>query len=178
METIALCDVDEDEVKGILYFFPKIWQKDSSIFDAGFFSIFNKFGESEDLLFGVNVFYHGNATRVVIILSEYMRESRTATFTINVKQVVGIFAPCDDEKGEEKIKSMLENLTYEQLKEFAVSVRHLEDDRLFLCPICGAQYRMRVLHVSADGRIECQNCGRLFDPMELDMAPRRDSSNP
>ena len=169
MEIIALHDIDEDEAKGILNFFPEIWKKNSGFFDTGLTSIFSNFGESEDLLFGVHIFTHGNGAILFIILTEYMRDSRIATFNINARHITGWFSPSSHKKGEVKLRDMLENLTYEQLQEFATVGQHLEDDSIFLCPNCGAQYLLRVLRVSVDGRTECQNCQALFDPVELEV---------
>ncbi len=167
MESIALHDLDENELKGILNFFPEIWKKNSGFFDTGLSPVFSHFGETEDLLFGVHIFTHGKGAILFIILTEYIRESRVATFNINARHITGWFSPSSNKKGEVKLRAMLENLTYEQLEEFATVGQHFEDDRIFICPNCNAQYALRVLRVSIDGRTECQNCKTLFTPDEL-----------
>ena len=172
METIALHDLDEEELKGILDFLPEIWKKNSGFFDTGLTPIFRNFGESEDLLFGVHIFTHGNGAVLLIILTEYIRDSRVATFNINARSITGLFGPSSYKKGEVKLREILEGLTYEDLEEFVIVGQHLDDDSIFICPSCKAQYHMRVLRVSADGRTECQNCKKLFSPSELGIEER------
>jgi hypothetical protein len=67
METIALHDIDEDEMRSLLRYFPEIWKKHSRFFDSGLRPIFENFGESEDLVFGVHIFTHANG--VVLFIS-------------------------------------------------------------------------------------------------------------
>jgi predicted RNA-binding Zn-ribbon protein involved in translation (DUF1610 family) len=86
-----------------------------------------------------------------------------------------LFGPSSHKKGEVKLREMLEGLTYEELEKFAIVGQHLDDDTIFICPNCKAQYAMRVLQVSKDGRTECQNCKGLFDPTELDVVQRATS---
>lgn len=167
MEIIALHDIDEEEVIGILNFMPEIWKKNSGFFDTGLNPIFRNFGESDDLLFGVHIFSHRNGAILYIILTEYTRDSRMATFNINSRHLTGWFGVSSDKRGEIKLREILEGLTYDEVSEFATVGQHLEDPSIFICPNCKAQYRMRVLRVSEDGRIECQNCKKLFTPDEL-----------
>ena len=172
METIALHDIDEDEMRSLLKYFPEIWKKNSGFFDTGLTPIFSNFGESEDLLFGVHIFTYGNGAVLFIVLTEYIRESRVATFNINARHITGFFSPSSHKKGEVKLREILENLTYDELEEFAIVGQNLEDDSIFICPNCGAQYLLRVLRVSVDGRTECQNCKSLFNPSELGISER------
>jgi transcription initiation factor IIE alpha subunit len=167
MEIIVLHDISEEQLKGILNFMPEIWKKNSGFFDTGLTPIFKNFGESDDLLFGVHIFSHGNGAVLFIILTEYMRDSRMATFNINSRHITGWFGVSSHKKGEIKLREILEDLTYDELDEFATVGQHLEDDSIFICPNCKAQYHMKVLRVSVDGRTECQNCKGLFSPDEL-----------
>jgi hypothetical protein len=84
--------------------------------------------------------------------------------------MTGFFAHSAYKKGETKLREILENLTYAELEEFAVVGQHLEDDTIFICPDCKAQYLLRVLRVTIDGKTECQNCLHLFDPVEIEFA--------
>lgn len=130
METIALHDLDEDEMRSLLHHFPDIWKKNSRFFDTGLTPVFGNFGDSEDLVFGVHIFTHGNGVVLFIILTEYLRETRVATFNINARGITGLFSPSSHKKGEVKLREILEGLTYEDLEEFAIVGQHLDDDSI------------------------------------------------
>jgi predicted RNA-binding Zn-ribbon protein involved in translation (DUF1610 family) len=175
METIALHDISESEMRALLQYLPELWKKNSGFFDTGIKQIFSNFGETENTEFGVHIFSHRNGSLLIIILSEYLRDTSVASFNINGRYITGWFSPSANIKGEMKLREILENLTYGELEEYAVAGQHLEDDSVFICPDCGAQYLLRVLRVTIDGRTECQNCKHLFDPVELEFARRADS---
>ncbi len=170
MEAIALHDIEETELRSLLYNFPEIWKKNSGFFDSGLTQVYGNFGETENLVFGVHIFTHGNGAVLFIILIEYLRDSRVASFNINARSITGLFSPSIHKKGEIKIREILEKLTYEDLEKFAIVGQHLEDDSIFICPRCKAQYLMRVLRVATDGKTECQNCNGLFSPEEIEIA--------
>lgn len=170
METVELHDIEEKELRGLLAKMSEVWKSNSGFFDTGLRPVFHNFGELEDLLFGVHVFSHGNGAKIFIILTEYHREDRTATFNINARNITGWFAPSASKQSEVKFRRMLEKLTYEQLEAFAIETFYQEEEGIFICPNCNAQYMMKVLHVTRYGQIECQNCKRLFDPIELGAA--------
>jgi hypothetical protein len=175
MEALELYDIDEDEIKGLLHHIPEVWKKNSSFFDTGLTLVFKSFGEHDNLLFGVHIFSHGNGAVMFIILTEYFRDSRIAVFNINARHITGWFSPSDHNKGEIKLRQILEGLTYEELEHYSIVGKHIDDDQIFICPNCRAQYMMRVLRVSDDGRIECQNCRRLFSIVEIDETKKHTS---
>jgi predicted RNA-binding Zn-ribbon protein involved in translation (DUF1610 family) len=172
METLELYDIDEEQLRGLLHEIPAIWKKNSGFFDTGLKPVFKNFGELDNLIFGVHLFSHANGARIFIILTEYLRDARIASFNINVRNTTGWLAPTVHKSGELKFREMLEKLTYEELDLFSVENQYQESDEIFICPSCGAQYLMRVLRITSDGRIECQNCNALFDPVELDVAQK------
>ena len=169
MKTLELYDIDEDELRGLLSEIPTIWKNNSGFFDSGLTPVFRNIGELDNLVFGVHIFSHGNRAMLFIILSEYMRDVRIATFNITAKNMMGWFGYTSNNKGELKFKEMLEKLTYEELERFAVEHQYQESGEIFVCPNCSAQYRLRVLRVTEDNKIVCQNCNRLFDAIELNV---------
>lgn len=172
METIALHEISESEMRALLQYLPELWKKNSSFFDIGIKPIFDSFGETENLVFGVHIFSHGNGSILYIILTEYLKDTCVASFNINGRHITGWFSPSVNKKGETKLRELLENLTYDELEEFAAVGQNLEDESIFICPNCKAQYLLRVLRVTEEGRTECQNCKHLFDPVELEFARR------
>ena len=172
METLELYDIDEYQLRGLLHEIPELWKENSGFFGTTLKPVFQNFGELDNLIFGVHVFSHANGTWILIVLTEYLRDARIASFNISARNLVGWFGPSADKKGEIKFREILEKLTYEELEMFSVENQYQESDVIFVCPNCSAQYLMRVLRVTRDGRIECQNCSALFDPVELDVAQR------
>jgi len=107
-----------------------------------------------------------------VILTEYFRDTQIATINIDARTTVGWLAPSDYTTGEKKFRTILENLTTEDLEMISIkNLRHASED-IFVCPNCNAQYLMRVLQVTVDVKIVCQNCNQSFDPIELDVAQR------
>ncbi|MFW9974882.1 MAG: hypothetical protein ACFFDQ_06440, partial [Candidatus Thorarchaeota archaeon] len=70
-------------------------------------------------------------------------------------------------KGETKIKEALEGITFEELETYTKQGVYQGSDEIFQCSYCNAQYRLRVLRVTEDGKVECQNCGVLSNPKEV-----------
>lgn len=172
METLELYDIDENHLRGLLHEIPAIWKRNSGFLDTGLTLVFYNFGEMDNLIFGVHVFSNANGARIFVILTEYLKDARIASFNINVRNATGWFAPSVHKSSELKFREMLEKLTYEDLDLFSVETQFQESDEIFVCPNCSAQYLLKVLRITRDGRIECQNCQRLFDPVELDVAQR------
>ncbi len=177
METLELYDIDEDQLRGLLHQIPEVWKKNSGFFDTGLKLVFRNFGESDNLIFGVHLFSNANGARIFIILTEYIRDARIASFNINVRNTTGWFAPSTHNSSELKFREMLEKLTYEELDKFSLESQYQESDEIFVCPNCSAQYLMRVLRVSRDGRVKCQNCLSLVDPTSLGVSKRVPKQN-
>jgi predicted Zn finger-like uncharacterized protein len=70
---------------------------------------------------------------------------------------------------EIRIRELLEHITYDELAAYAEQEIRYHDEEIFICPSCGAQYKKRVLRVSVEGQIECQNCNELFTPEEIEV---------
>lgn len=176
METVEFHDIEEDTLRSLLHEIPVIWKENSGFFDDGLKLVFKNIGNLDNLLFGVHIFTHKNGTKMFIILTEYFRDTQIATFNINARTNVGWLAPSYYTIGEEKFRTILENLTTEDLEMLSIKNLRHESDDIFVCPNCNAQYLMRVLQITEDVRIVCQNCNQSFDPGELDMARRANSN--
>jgi len=172
LELLELYDIDEPELRSLLHEIPTIWRKNNSIFDSGLTPFFSNIGELETLIIGVHIFTHGNGAHLFIILTEYLKDARIATFNINAKSTTGWFGPTSYKKGEIKFREMLENLTYEEIETFSIENQYQESDEIFICPNCSAQYFMRILQVTKNGRVVCQNCNRSFDSTGLNVAQK------
>ena len=170
MELIELYDIDEAEYRSLLHEIPTIWKKNSSFFDTGLNPWFSNIGELDNLIIGVHIFSHGNGAQMFIILTEYLRDARIATFNINARTTTGWLGPTSYGKGEIKFREMLEKLTYDEIEKFSIENQYQESDEIFICPNCKAQYFMRVLQITEDGRMVCQNCNKSFDTIELAVA--------
>lgn len=172
MEIVELYDIDEAGLRGLLHEIPTIWKKNSVFFDTGLTPFFQNIGELETLIIGVHIFSHGNGARIFIILTEYLRDARIATFNINARSTTGWLGSTSYKKGETKFREMLEKLTYEEIERFSIENQHQESKETFVCPNCRAQYLLRVLQVTEDGKIVCQNCNESFDLAEQNFAQR------
>ena len=110
-------------------------------------------------------------------MPEYIKDDRIASGSMNGRNTTGWFAPSTHKSSELKFREMLEKLTYEELDNFSVENKYQESDEIFVCPSCSAQYLMRALRVTRDGRVRCQNCLSRVDPTELGVAKRVPKKN-
>ncbi|MGY5864432.1 MAG: hypothetical protein RTV41_07490 [Candidatus Thorarchaeota archaeon] len=99
---------------------------------------------------------------LLALLVEYNRKSGLAIIEVNVLHG-GIPQP----KIEQKIRDIFIRVTEKNLERLLA----VPKSGIFVCPVCDAQYSLRVLKATEDGKIECQNCGRFIDfltPEELE----------
>ncbi len=171
-ETLELFDLEENEFKAILNNLESIYSTKKSWYDTGLQLIFKNFGDLDELMFGVHVFSQGQGLSISIILSEYDRDTKCSTFNISSIYLSGLSAYSTFKKGETKIKEALQGLTFEELDAYTKQGVYEGSDEIFQCPHCNAQYRLRVLRVTEDGKVECQNCGVLSDPNEISTEER------
>lgn len=175
MQELELHDIDENEYRALFHEIPNLWKKNSGFFDMGLGEIFGTFGESNNLVFGVHIYIRGNYSQLFIVLTEYLRETRTATFRINVVPITRVAFEQSREAAEVRFRQILEKLTYEELETFAIFNQYQGSDEVFVCPKCKARYMMRTLKVSEDGKVQCQNCLALIDPNEIHVDNSHDS---
>lgn len=64
------------------------------------------------------------------------------------------------------IREFLQKLTYSVLEAHVKKGIYADSRKLFICPKCGAQYLLRALQVTEDGKVTCQNCDGLFSPIK------------
>ena len=164
MQELELYDIDENQYTALLNEIPNLWEKNTSFYQPSLKLVFKSFNDFETLVFGVHIFKYGNASTIFVILTEYIRDAKLAVFSINAKTITGIFSPTNYKSGELKFTKMLEEISYEDLEQ--ITQQH-ETNEVFVCPVCKAQYAKRVLRVTADGKLECQNCLALVDPNEI-----------
>ena len=171
-ETIELHDIDEMQFKAIMQKLHIFYGQRKSWYQSGVTPVFQKFGETDELLYGVHVFVGSDNRTIYLVLSEYYRGSQMAMININSSHYTGIFGRTENRNGEIMLREALEAVTYEELDSYVNEIIIQEQDVIFNCPNCRAQYKMRALRISDDGRVECANCAKTYDPIELDVAQR------
>lgn len=167
LQELELLDIDESEYRAMFHEIPELWRKSSGLFDLGLNELFGSFAELADHIFGVHLYYHPSSSMLFVILTEYLKDTRVAVFRINAVTTIRTIPKKSQKEAEVRFGKMLEKLTYEDLEMYSVANQYLESDEIFVCPKCKARYMMRTLGVSADGKIQCQNCLSLFDPNEI-----------
>ena len=178
LQELELHDIDESEFRALLFEIPELWKKNSGRFDLGLQELFKTFGETDSLVFGVHIYSHGNSGVVLVVLTEYSRDSRVAVFRITAIIALITYKVNPQPFGrsaEVRLRSILEKLSYEDLEMFANANQYQGSDEVFVCPKCKARYMMRILTVSADGKVQCQNCLALIDPKEIHVDTSHDS---
>ncbi len=155
METATIKDIDKDRLLALLDSFPKLWNKDKSILDAKLTSLLDKSGETNEFFFAVSHFTMGNALLIVFV--EFQRQLGTAVFEIHgyIVSIEGIQGR--NQFAEQKMRDIILGHAGEPFSTLST----ISEDRIFECPDCKAKYALRTMRISSDGRIECQNCGRL-----------------
>jgi len=101
-------------------------------------------------------------------LSEYIRDARTASVNINSFHLAGWSGHSRYIRGEAMIREFLVSLTYAELEAHTRKGIYADSREVFICPKCGAQYLLRALQVTDDGKVTCQNCDGLFSPIKLE----------
>lgn len=165
-ETIEFFDVEEDEFRAILDNLSDLYDKQRGFFEQGFTPIFKNYGATDELLFGVHLFSQGSGAKLHIVLSEYIRDARTASVNINSFYLVGWGAHSRDIRGEATIREFLQKLTYSELESHVRKGIYADSRELFICPKCSARYLLRALQVTEGGKVTCQNCDGLFSPIK------------
>ena len=172
LQELELYDIDENQYIALLKEIPNLWEKNTSFFQSSLKPVFQRFNDFETLVIGVHIFKYGNSSTIFVILTEYIRDAKLAVFNISATTITGVFSPTDYKSGEIKFAKMLEEISYEDLEQITQQDDHIE---IFVCPVCNAQFVKRVLRVTADGKVECQNCLALIDPNDIHVDTSHDS---
>ena len=159
MISVEVEGISEEQMKEFLIRLPAIWSNNSGMFDSGLQPILRNFGETENVLFGVHA-YRYTQNMVFIILSEYDRTERVATFNINGSKLAGWTAPSVFTKGEKKLRDIIEGIDG---NEWAGLVPPPERKGSFICPECNARYNLSVIE-EYEGKLICHNCGKRVNP--------------
>jgi len=154
-----LIGIDETEFRGFIKSIPNLWNDSKKMFTPGIDLLLNNFVDSEHFLSSTHVFTIG--TGFIVLLTEYLKEIGAATFKIHVYQPwFGSFSV--DETFEIRFMNMIMKFSDKDMASF----RELVTMKIFVCPICHAQYSFRVLVIGDDGLIQCQNCGKFVHVAE------------
>jgi hypothetical protein len=155
LETAEILGIDEEDLHGFIRALPNLWEQTKRSFEPGIQLMLQKLGDTEDILFGVYIF--SNMGRQLIIFMEYQRDIAAAIFEIHGFQPNVWGSNISNSYGEQRMRKIIEGSEGGDFKAFSA----VPEGGIFICPNCGAQYSLRVLKISSDGRIECQNCGKF-----------------
>ncbi|MHA2383715.1 MAG: hypothetical protein ACXACT_14160, partial [Candidatus Thorarchaeota archaeon] len=147
-----LVGIEEEELYAFIRALPNRWEQESGTFDPSMTLLLHRYHESESSVFGVNLYKMGYFLLTLFV--EYYRNSGLAIIEVHV-----LLRGSPQPKMEQKIRNIILNVTEKDLERLAAIPR----GGVFICPFCQAQYSLRVLKIEEDGRIKCQNCGRLID---------------
>ncbi|MFW9974797.1 MAG: MJ0042-type zinc finger domain-containing protein [Candidatus Thorarchaeota archaeon] len=156
MESAEILGIDEEDLHGFMEVLPNIWEYEKPIFFPELKLTLSKFGETPELLFGVYIYSVGGC--IIVAFLEYQREFTTAIFEIHgFCSDVWDRPRAEFQFGEKRLRDIIMKNAGKDYKAFS----SIPPGGLFVCPNCRAQYTFRSMKVSADGKVECQNCGRL-----------------
>jgi DNA-directed RNA polymerase subunit RPC12/RpoP len=156
METIEIFEISEEKLMGILNTLPSLWKERKEFLEPSLKLLFEKFGNKDDLLFAVQAFT--GPSSIIALLTEYLRDLETASFVIYAYDLSG-GGVTEAIRSETRLRDILEDYIEVDFSAFS----HLKGDEIFVCPKCSARYRLRTLRLTRDGRVECQNCGRIVE---------------
>ncbi|MHA2146939.1 MAG: hypothetical protein ACXAB0_15950 [Candidatus Thorarchaeota archaeon] len=139
MRTAELVGIEEEELYAFIRALPNRWEQESGTFDPSMTLLLH--------LYKMGYF-------LLTLFVEYYRNSGLAIIEVHV-----LLRGSPQPKIEQKIRNIILNVTEKDLERLAAIPR----GGVFICPFCQAQYSLRVLKIEEDGRIKCQNCGRLID---------------
>lgn len=159
VETIEIFGIDEERLLGILYTLPSLWNSGKGALDPSLELLFDKYGNKDNLLFAVQVFIHPHSSVMITLFTEYLRDIETASFVIYAYDLSIAGGANEALWSARQLRDILEAFVDVDLSTFS----HLRGDEIFACPKCAAHYRLRTMRITRDGRIECQNCGKIVE---------------
>ncbi len=159
METIEISGMKEENLLGILGTLPNLWNARKGSFEPSLNLLFDKFGNKDNLLFVVQTFTQSSGSIVITLLTEYLRDLETAKFIIYAYDLNVVGGVTEALWSGRRLRDILEDFIDIDLSVFS----NLRGDEIFVCPKCSAQYRLRAMRITRDGRVECQNCGKIVE---------------
>jgi predicted Zn finger-like uncharacterized protein len=171
METIEIFGIGEEKLMGILNTLPSLWKQRKETLNPSLELLFDKFGNKEDLLFAVQAYTHPASSIVIVLLTEYLRDLETASFVIYAYNLNPFGGVSEATWSSRRLRDILEDCIEVDLSAFS----HMKGDEIFVCPKCSARYRLRAMRITRDGRVECQNCGRIVEYTAFD---KREAEDP
>jgi DNA-directed RNA polymerase subunit RPC12/RpoP len=156
METIEIFGISEEKLLGILSTLPSLWEENREFLEPSLELLFEKFGNKDDLLFAVQAFT--GPSSIIVLLTEYLRDLETASFVIYAYNLP-LGGVTEAIRSERRLRDILEDYIEADFSAFS----HLKGDEVFVCPKCSARYSLRTLRLTRDGRVECQNCGKIVE---------------
>ena len=163
METIEIFGIKEENLLGILGTLPNLWNAKKGSSEPSLKLLFDKFGNKNELLFVVQAFTHPSSSIMITLLTEYLRDLETAKFIIYAYDLNVVGGVAEALWSGRRLRDILEGFVDIDLSVFS----HLRGDEIFVCPKCSAQYRLRAMRITRDGRVECQNCGKIVEYSKL-----------
>jgi DNA-directed RNA polymerase subunit RPC12/RpoP len=170
METIEIFGIGEEKLLGILKLLPSLWKEKRGFLDPSLELLFDKIGEKDNLLFAVHAFVNPGSSTVVVLLTEYLRDLETASFVIYAYNLMS--GASENIWSGRRLRDILEDCIEIDFSAFS----QLKGDEIFVCPRCSARYRLRTMRLTRDGRVECQNCGRIVEYMPIEKKEDADSN--
>ena len=152
MQSAELIGLNEVELRGFLNAIPNLWNGSTRFLETGIDLIMSNFIDSERLLTCTHLFFSNNF--FIILFTEYLKEVGAATFKIYA--YMPWFAGFSS---NERLEARLMKLILDYSDKDMSSFRELAFLKIFICPLCSAQYSYRSLKMREDGFVQCQNCG-------------------
>jgi predicted RNA-binding Zn-ribbon protein involved in translation (DUF1610 family) len=113
----------------------------------------SNFVDTEKIL--VSTHLYTVSTGFLLLFTEFLREIGAATFKIYA-YMPGFGSLWTNEWAEKRFSEIIMEFSERDMSSF----REIVFPKIFTCPLCGAQYSLRVLKKIEDGLFECQNCGK------------------
>ena len=160
METATIKEIDKDRLRALIQAFPNLLNKDKPMLDPDIFTLLEKSGETDELYFAVILFSVVRGLLTVFV--EYHKETGIADFEIHGYMMQANQIQGRHQDAEQKLRDIILGYEGEPFSKLSA----ISKDIIFECPSCHAKYSLATMRMSSDGRIECQNCGRLIDLSE------------
>jgi RNase P subunit RPR2 len=154
VQIAELIGIDETELRGFLDSIPNLWNAKTRLLKRGIDLLLSNSVDCEHILASTHIF--NIATGCIVLLTEYLKDVGAATFKIYAYQPwLASFST------NETVERRFMNMIMEYSDKDMASFREFANLRVFICPICHAQYSFRVLLIRDDGLVQCQNCGKF-----------------
>jgi hypothetical protein len=160
LQSGELIGIDETELRGFLKSIPEIWFAKRRFLERGIDLLLSNFIDCEHKLTSTHI-YNCN-TGFLLLFTEFLKDIRAATFKVHA-YIPWLASFTSDEVFETRFMKIILEYSDKDMSAF----RELATLRIFICPMCHAQYSLRVLQTKDDGSIQCQNCGKFVRVTEL-----------